>query len=594
VSMSPHWLVVVFVALVIAATGATTGTSAPQRADTRIQTLATTRGHIAGFAQNREYLVWSGSSNARKCTAFIVMQRIRSGMRTRLCGDAADYPGAFTLAGARAFWEVRGGSNLTEFSHLVTASLRNWKPSTVAYQSIGSGGFDHLVPPASDGRSAYYWTSPEDATAGPLVRFDGRRRRRLTRTLPRLQALAAGEGRFAFARALWTYDCARDPAWSPDGTRIAFSSREERSWDGPCRTGLWTMNATGGGLRRVADAGRDPDWSPDGSQLAYTNAAGSLVVAAGEGGNARVIVARASDPAWSPDGTHIAFTRDSTLYVIDRDGTRETALAPEAAEPDWSPDSAKVAFARTASGNPGLSILDLESDGVRSLTADFDREPAWSPDGRTIAYAHCTNAHVACPRDATEIVGISPDGTGRRELTSRDDERVDLSPSWAPDSRRLVLARSEEWQDEGDFHIFTLRGRLTGTPPPRTPITVALRSGRVLAKIEPRGVAVALAVTRRTVGALVREGRAWRVDLYSPRRLSVSIPGKRGPTLAASGGRLIFHVGRRIYVLGAVSGRLRAVVRASATPVGLSIVGRRIAWAENLSSGARIRAVMLP
>ena len=115
-----------------------------------------------------------------------------------------------------------------------------------------------------------------------------------------------------------------------------------------------------------------------------------------------------------------------------------------------------------------------------------------------------------------------------------------------------------------------------------------------MARIEPRGVVVALAVTRRTVAALVHDGKAWRVDVYSPRVVSIRLVGTPGRTLAASGGRLTFHIGRTIYVLGARRGRLRAVARASATPVGLSIVGRRIAWAENLRPGARIRAVTLP
>src|SRR5262245_44844029 len=188
-------MLVAFLTLVVAGTAATAGTSAPRRSDASVRTLATTPYRVAGFAQSRDYIAWSGGPNVRKCA--VVMHHIRSGQRTRLSHDCQDPLGALVLAGRRAFWEEGGASNLSEYSYLWTASVGNPRPASVAYQSVGNEGFDHLVAAASDGRSAYFWTSPEDLTPGPLARFDGPRRRRLTRTLPRLQALAAGESRFA-------------------------------------------------------------------------------------------------------------------------------------------------------------------------------------------------------------------------------------------------------------------------------------------------------------------------------------------------------------------------------------------------------------
>jgi dipeptidyl aminopeptidase/acylaminoacyl peptidase len=350
------------------------------------------------------------------------------------------------------------------------------------------------------------------------------------------------------------------------------------------------MNADGTGARRVAVNGRNPDWSPDGSKLAYDNGNGAVVVSDATSGNAQTVL-KGADPAWSPDGSRLALARQQAILVAAPDGSGERIVTTGAVEPDWSPDGTKLVFTRTDKDNPGLAIIGVDGSGARSLTSTEDRQPAWSPDGRTIAYAHCSPASgLGC---AYQIFVVAPDGTGRRARTPADAEAVQLAPSWAPDSQRLVFARFRSWQDDGDSHIVTGSRRLTHTPAPRTPILVRSHSGRPLATINPGGEAVSLAVTRTLTAALVRRN-TWRLEIYSPKRRIVNLGKRRvASTLAASGRRVAFQAGRSIFVIDARSGRLRLVARAAGTPIGLSIVGRRIAWAENLRGGARVRAITL-
>lgn len=357
------------------------------------------------------------------------------------------------------------------------------------------------------------------------------------------------------------------------------------------------MNANGTGARRIATSARGPDWSPTGAGLAFENAAGAVVVAAADGKDAHDVVSNGADPAWSPDGTRLAFVRAGAIFVSGADGSDERLLVNSGAEPDWSPDGGRLVFARPARPNPGLEIMPVDGGAGRSLTAGFDSEPAWSPDGRSIAFTHCWNPHRNCPDDATVIRAIRPDGTGARTLSFADDEVYDSSPSWAPDSRRLVYASAAQYEDGGDSHLRLAPGArlLTRTPTPRAAVVIHARGGRVLARITPVGEALALAVTRTVTAVLVRGRSGVRVEIYAPHRRTIRLRRASARELAADGSLLAFRVGRTIYEIDARRGRAHVVARASTTPIGLSIVGRRIAWAENLRPGrARIRTLVRP
>ena len=134
---------------------------------------------------------------------------------------------------------------------------------------------------------------------------------------------ANGTGLTRLTRAPWPEF---DPAWSPDGTRIAYRSEPH---DYPQ---LWVMNADGSGQHRLTRDGGFPTWSPDGSKILYAPGGGPsgrswiAIMNADGSGNHRVPDTDYGEyPSWSPDGKRIAFNSNLTgsgvMYIVDVDGS---------------------------------------------------------------------------------------------------------------------------------------------------------------------------------------------------------------------------------------------------------------------------------
>jgi Tol biopolymer transport system component len=191
------------------------------------------------------------------------------------------------------------------------------------------------------------------------------------------------------------------PTWSADGSRIAFhADREIVPGDVPSLTDnpdVFVVNADGTGeVRLTTYAGRDwlPAWSPDGSKIAFTSdreGPGEIFVMSATGGGQTNLThdPGAADgwPVWSPDGSKIAFQsyRDGNaeIYVMNADGTgvvRLTANAAFDAGPSWSPDGTRIAFESNRTGDFEIYVMSAAGSGQTRLTdqAGLDGFPVWT------------------------------------------------------------------------------------------------------------------------------------------------------------------------------------------------------------------------
>lgn len=179
------------------------------------------------------------------------------------------------------------------------------------------------------------------------------------------------------------------PAWSPDGTKIAFASTRDTNPE------IFVMDPNGSNIVRLThDPGDDgqPAWSPDGSKIAFaTNRDGNdeiYVMNADGTGQVNITHSPGSDlaPAWSPDGTKIAFQSDrqtnGAVWVMNADGSNPVRLTnpsvnTAAGAPSWSPDGTRIAYDQ----NGDIWIMNVDGSRKIQITSDFWRDiiPRWRP-----------------------------------------------------------------------------------------------------------------------------------------------------------------------------------------------------------------------
>jgi Tol biopolymer transport system component len=190
-----------------------------------------------------------------------------------------------------------------------------------------------------------------------------------------------------------------NPAWSPDGGRIAFASERDGNFE------IYAMNADGTNPVRLTNASAAdyrPAWSPDGARIAFVSERegnAEIYVMNADGSNPVRLTnqdAKDGDPAWSPDGSRIAFFsgRDGPpeIYVMAADGTNPSRLTTNGvpdSHPVWSPDGTTIAFSRGDNlGNNQIYVMNADGSRISRLSQFVlnGSDPSWSPNGRKIAF----------------------------------------------------------------------------------------------------------------------------------------------------------------------------------------------------------------
>lgn len=235
----------------------------------------------------------------------------------------------------------------------------------------------------------------------------------------------------------------RDPAWSPDRTRIAFDRRVASTDPFGADADIYVMRADGTGPIRITsgpgDKG-DPAWSPDGSRVAFFTmdpSTGRRHIALQRiDGGAQVKLSdppeRCNDrePTWSPEGLQLVFVRQcgdqaSALYLLDLTVAPSKGLlllTDFGRTPDWSPDGAKIVYTSIGGEGPSVYVMNIDGTGKTRLSDHpLSGDPEWSPDGTRIVFA------IGDPA-AVHLFVMNADGTGVRRLTSNG--AFDVTASW--------------------------------------------------------------------------------------------------------------------------------------------------------------------
>jgi Tol biopolymer transport system component len=239
-----------------------------------------------------------------------------------------------------------------------------------------------------------------------------------------------------------------DAEWSPDGNRIVLTRN---------LTSIWVVNRDGSNPNQLAnETGNglfNPAWSPDGRKVAYTSqplsgGTSTILAAASDGSGATNLTPGQDAQApldWSPDGTQILFTSNRTgnyeVFKMSANGLSPLNLTNQSGTDGrfglrWSPDGSKILYI----GSSQVWIANVDGSDPKNLTGSIfnHRDPIWSHDGKLIFF-------VRGPDVSGEIWVMNANGAGQHLLIGGS---IDVSPQPSPDGTKIAWSSRRDGNDE--------------------------------------------------------------------------------------------------------------------------------------------------
>ena len=327
---------------------------------------------------------------------------------------------------------------------------------TVTQLAIQPTGIATFTATATHPPTAEFTPTPADSTAIPVATLVGGSSGQIVfassrSVVPQLYLVNADGTDLTQLTNMDNGAC--QPSWAPDGTRLVFIS--------PClgrgeifetiynESSLYIINADGTGLKQLTPSpGSDfePAWSPDGKQIAFTSVRGGFrqIYALNVDSLAVTLLTNTTDsiessePSWSPDGSKIVYTVKRVgayqVWSMNSNGQEAIQLVRSGQDlwdylPAWSPDGRTIFFSQRRMGafRPWLMRIDYEDLSQEARRMNFItpiEDVEFSPDGFWIAYEGMDGD------GNRDIYFMTVTGSGRTRLTN--DPKIDFDPAWRP------------------------------------------------------------------------------------------------------------------------------------------------------------------
>ncbi len=265
------------------------------------------------------------------------------------------------------------------------------------------------------------------------------------------------------------------PAFSPDGERIAFRSERDGG-------GIFVMGASGENVKRITDFGYNPAWSPDGTEIVCASVIAdpetrlstqsqlfSVNIATGEKHPITPPTGNAVQPNWSPHGYRVGYWAQIqgrlNVWTIPAGGGEAVRVTNDASvdwNPVWSPDGAYLYFASDRGGSMNLWRVPIDEESGKVLgemepvttPAPYAGSISFSRTGRQMAYMQRT---VTANIDRVRFDPLHEIAVGQPEQVTQGARRDCSQAQTSPDSQWVVFA-CQDHRNQGDLFIARIDG----------------------------------------------------------------------------------------------------------------------------------------